>query len=137
MEVFMAAQAEQLLQRGSSVTRSLLPAIFNIFSRWQLTGAQQMTLLGLSNEKTLYNWKNQPEKAKLTRDILERTSYILGIYKSLKILLSDQTLSDQWLVTPNDNPLFNGTAPLDRLLAGQVIDLAVVRDFLDAERGGW
>jgi len=133
----MAAQAEQLLQRGSSVTRSLLPAIFNIFSRWQLTGAQQMTLLGLSNEKTLYNWKNQPEKAKLTRDILERTSYILGIYKSLKILLSDQTLSDQWLVTPNDNPLFNGTAPLDRLLAGQVIDLAVVRDFLDAERGGW
>ena len=116
----MAAQAEQLLQRGSSVTRSLLPAIFNIFSRWQLTGAQQMTLLGLSNEKTLYNWKNQPEKAKLTRDILERTSYILGIYKSLQILLSDQTLSDQWLVTPNDNPLFNGTAPLDRLLAGQM-----------------
>ena len=133
----MAAQAEQLLQRGSSVTRSLLPAIFNIFSRWQLTGAQQMTLLGLSNEKTLYNWKNQPEKAKLTRDILERTSYILGIYKSLKILLSDQTLSDQWLVTPNDNPLFNGTAPLDRLLAGQMTDLVVVRDFLDAERGGW
>lgn len=133
----MAAQAEQLLQRGSSVTRSLLPAMFNIFSRWQLTGAQQMTLLGLSNEKTLYNWKNQPEKAKLTRDILERTSYILGIYKSLQILLSDQTLSDQWLATPNDNPLFNGTVPLDRLLAGQVIDLAVVRDFLDAERGGW
>jgi len=133
----MAAQAEQLLQRGSSVTRSLLPAIFNIFSRWQLTGAQQMTLLGLSNEKTLYNWKNQPEKAKLTRDILERTSYILGIYKSLQILLSDQTLSDQWLVTPNDNPLFNGTAPLDRLLAGQMTDLVVVRDFLDAERGGW
>ena len=133
----MAAQAEQLLQRGSSVTRSLLPAIFNIFSRWQLTGAQQMTLLGLSNEKTLYNWKNQPEKAKLTRDILERTSYILGIYKSLQILLSDQTLSDQWLVTPNDNPLFNDTAPLDRLLAGQMTDLVVVRDFLDAERGGW
>ena len=133
----MAAQAEQLLQRGSSVSRSLLPAVFNIFSRWQLTGAQQMTLLGLSNEKTLYNWKNHPEKAKLTRDILERTSYILGIYKSLQIQLSDQTLSDQWLATPNDNPLFNGTAPLDRLLAGQVVDLAVVRDFLDAERGSW
>lgn len=133
----MAVQAEQLLQRGSSVTRSLLPAIFTIFNQWQLTGAQQMTLLGLSNEKTLYNWKNQPEKAKLTRDILERTSYILGIYKSLQILLSDKVLADQWLATPNDNPLFNGTAPLDRLLAGQVIDLAVVRDFLGAERGGW
>ncbi|WP_372799516.1 antitoxin Xre-like helix-turn-helix domain-containing protein [Litorivivens sp.] len=132
----MSAQAEQLLQRGSSVTRSLLPAIFAIFSEWHLTGAQQMTLLGLSNEKTLYNWKNRPEKAKLTRDVLERTSYILGIYKSLQILLPDQAQADQWLATPNDNPLFNGTAPLDRLLAGQVVDLAVVRHFLDAERGG-
>lgn len=133
----MAAQAEQLLQYGSGVTRSLLPAIFNIFSKWRLTGAQQMTLLGLSNEKTLYNWKRQPEKARLTRDQLERASYILGIYKSLQILLPEPALADQWLSTPNDNPLFNGTAPLNRLLAGQVVDLAVVRDFLDAERGGW
>ena len=48
-----------------------------------------------------------------------------------------EELADQWLAAPNDNPLFNGAAPLDRLLAGQVVDLAVVRDFLDAERGGW
>lgn len=131
------ARAEQLLQRGPRVASVLLPAIFNIFSEWNLKGSQQMILLGLSNEKTLYNWKSQPEKAKLTRDLLERTSYILGIYKSLQILLPDRTLSDQWLSTPNDNPLFNGTAPLDRLLAGQVVDLATVRNFLDAERGGW
>ena len=131
------AQAEQLRQRGSSVTSSLLPAIFKIFSQWRLTGAQQMTLLGLSNEKTLYNWKSQPEKAMLTRDLLERASYILSIYKSLQILLPNQALADQWLPTPNYNPLFNGTAPLDRLLAGQVVDLAVVRNFLDAELGGW
>ena len=133
----MIAQTEQLLQRGSRVTSSLLPTIFSIFSQWHLTGAQQMTLLGLSNEKTLYNWKKQPEKAKLTRDLLERTSYILGIYKSLQILFSDPALADRWLSTPNDIPLFNGTAPLDRLLAGQIIDLAVVRNLLDAERGGW
>ncbi len=133
----MIAQAEQLLRRGSSVTSALLPAIFSIFSQWRLTGAQQMTLLGLNNEKTLYNWKSQPEKAKLSRDLLERTSYILGIYKSLQILLPDQALADQWLTSPNDNPLFNGAAPLDRLLAGQVVDLAAVRNFLDAERTGW
>jgi hypothetical protein len=132
----MLAQAEQLLQRGSSVSGSLLPAIFTIFKQWRLTGAQQMTLLGLSNEKTLYNWKSQPEKAKLTRDLLERASYILGIYKSLELLLPDATLADQWLATPNDNPLFNGTAPIERMLAGHVVDLAVVRSFLDAERGG-
>ena len=96
-----------------------------------------MTLLGLGNEKTLYNWKSQPKKTRMTRDLLERASYTLGIYKSLQILFPDQALADQWLSTPNDNPLFNGTAPLDRLLTGQVVDLAVVRHFLDAERSGW
>ncbi len=34
-----------------------------------------MTLLGLSNEKTLYNWKSRLQKARLTRDLLERASY--------------------------------------------------------------
>jgi len=133
----MIAQAEQLLQRGSAVSGALLPAIFNIFAQWHLTGSQQMVLLGLTNEKTLYNWKSHPEKAKLSRDLLERASYILGIYKSLQILLPDEAIADQWLSTPNDNPLFNGTAPLERLLAGHVVDLALVRNFLDSERGGW
>lgn len=123
----MIAQAEPLLQRGSGVTRALLPAIFNILSQWKLSGAQQMILLGLNNEKTLYNWKGRPEKARLTRDFLERASYILGIYKSLQILFPDQVLADRWLSSPNDNSLFNGSAPLDRLLAGQVLDLAVVK----------
>ena len=66
--------------------------------------------VGAQQREDLYNWKSQPGKAKLTRDLLERASYILGIYKSLEILLPDEGLADQWLATPNDNPLFNGTA---------------------------
>jgi hypothetical protein len=132
----METQAERLLQLDSNVTGSLLPSIFKIFSQWRLTCAQQMTLLGLSNEENLYNWKSQPEAAKLTRDQLERISYILGIFKSLQVLLPEQSQADRWLVIPNDNPLFNGAEPLDQLLAGQVADLAVVRNLLDAERGG-
>jgi len=51
----MRASFEELLQPYPIEPGSLLPAIFNIFSLWRLTGQQQMTLLGLSNEKTLYN----------------------------------------------------------------------------------
>ena len=36
---------------------------------------------------------------------------------------------------PNDNPIFNGSVPLERLLTGQVVDLVLVRDFLDSETG--
>ncbi len=92
-----------------------------------------MTLLGLSNEKTLYNWKSQPEKAKLTRDLLERASYLLGIYRALQILFPDVAQSDQWLHTPNDNPRFGGAAPIEKMLDGFVVDLAVVRDYLDSQ----
>ena len=76
--------------------------IFNIFSQWGLTGAQLLILLGLSNEKTLNYWKRRPEKTKLTRYLLERTSYILGIYKSLQILLQcKERLPLRWLSSPN------------------------------------
>ena len=129
----MKANIEQLLQPYSIDPGTLLPAIFNIFSLWRLTGQQQMTLLGLSNEKTLYNWKNQPEKAKLTRDCLERISYILGIYRALQVLFPDEAFSDQWLHAPNDNPLFGGSAPIEKMLGGLVVDLAVVREHLDSQ----
>ncbi|MCY4199899.1 MAG: MbcA/ParS/Xre antitoxin family protein [Gammaproteobacteria bacterium] len=111
----------------------LLPPIFRIFSLWQLTGAQQTTLLGLRDERTLCNWKGQPREAKLDREVIERASYILGIYKSLQILLPDPVLADRWLVTPNGNLLFNGEAPLDHLMTGNVLDIAAVRNHLDAE----
>lgn len=91
----MVTQAERLLQLDSNDTGSLLPSIFKIFSQWRLTRAQQMTLLGLSNEKTLYNWKSTPEAARLTQAKLERTSYILGIYKSLQVLLPEQSQADR------------------------------------------
>ncbi len=133
----MATPALNVLPQTDAVGKALLPALFNIFGHWGLTGKQQMVLLGLTNEKTLYNWKSQPEKAKLSKDTLERCSYLLGIYKSLQILLPDPELADACLTTPNDHAFFNATTPLSRMLAGQVIDLAEVRHFLDAERSGW
>ncbi len=133
----MATPALKVLEQANTVSKALLPTLFNMFEQWGLTGKQQMILLGLSNEKTLYNWKNHPEKAKLSKDTLERCSYLLGIYKSLQILLPDSELADAWLTTPNDHAFFNATTPLSRMLAGQVIDLAEVRHFLDAERAGW
>ena len=132
----MKTDFEKLLQPYSVEPGSLLPAIFNILALWQLSGCDQMTLLGLSNEKTLYNWKRQPEKAKLTRDFLERASYILGIYRALKILFAEEEQRDQWLHMPNDNPLFSGSTPMEKMLHGLVADLAIVREFLDSQLVG-
>ena len=69
------------------------------------------------------------------RAIRSRLSYLLGIYKSLQILLPDARAADEWIRKPNDAPLFGGRSALERMMTGQVADLYVVRQYLDAERG--
>ena len=62
---------------------------------------------------------------------------MLGIYKALQILLPDEKAADEWVKRPNDASMFAGHSALDRMLSGQVADLFVVRQYLDAHRGGW
>ena len=91
-----------------------------------------MRLLGLDSRSTLQSWKRGSVSA-IPKDALERISYILGIYKGLKILLPKS--ADEWIRKSNDAPLFGGLSALDRLTSGNVSDLFVVRQYVDAQRG--
>lgn len=113
-----------------------LRTFFRIAELWGLSADEQMTLLGLSARSTFFKWKKDAN-AVLPRDTLERISYVLGIYKALQILLRDEKAADAWVKRPNTAPLFGGRSALDRMLSGQVADLFVVRQYLDAQRGGW
>jgi hypothetical protein len=114
-----------------------LRSFFRIAEEWGLNVREQATLLG-TPESTYYNWKKlalgQRDVA-LGRDTLERLSYILGIYKALEMLLPQS--ASGWVKRPNTAPLFGGRPALDRMLSGNVSDLYVVRQYLDAWRGGW
>jgi Protein of unknown function (DUF2384) len=101
---------------------------------WGLTIPEQLRLLGVSSRSTFFKWKREANP-RLPRDTLERISYLLGIYKSLRILLPDDAAANAWVRKPNDAPLFSGGSALDRMLSGHVADLFVVRQYLDAERG--
>lgn len=111
-----------------------LKAFFNILERWQLGAQEGQILLGTPGS-TYFRWKKDPSQATLDADKLERISYILGIYKGLHLIYSDESLADSWIKRPNNNPLFGGMPPLQRLLAGQVADLFEVRRHVDARRG--
>ena len=110
-----------------------LKAFFNITAKWALTSDQEMILLGVA-KSTFYAWKEKRNGA-LSKDTLERISYILGIYKALRILLPTEEAANEWLKKSNSASLFNGKSALDKLLKGHVVDLADVRRYLDAERG--
>jgi uncharacterized protein (DUF2384 family) len=111
-----------------------LRTVFRIFDAWKVDEQTRWRLLGVPRA-TYYRWKRDPSNARLSHDTLERLSYLLGIYKALQILLPDLDAADTWVQRPNTNPLFAGRPPLERMAAGNVSDLYVVRQYLDAHRG--
>ena len=113
-----------------------LRAFERIASAWQLSVDEQLCLLGQPPRSTFFAWRKQPERAALARDTLERLSYLLGIWKSLQILLPDTAAADAWVREPNTAPAFGGRSALARMLAGNVSDLHAVRSYLDGVRGG-
>lgn len=111
-----------------------LRAFFRVAAAWGLKSAEERVLLGHPPESTFFKWKKDQE-GNLSRDVLERISYVLGIYKALQILFPEPARADAWVKQPNDVPLFAGQRALDRMLSGNVSDLFVVRQYLDAQRG--
>ncbi len=115
------------------LARAGLATFFRIAAEWQLDGADQMALLGLTSRTTFFRWKKSAPAA-LPPDTLERLSHVFGIYKSLQILLPGPTATT-WINRPNSAPLFGGRPALDLMLSG-VAGLFLVRAYLDGERGG-
>jgi hypothetical protein len=112
-----------------------LKTFFNIAELWQLTDYEQRILLGGLSKTIFSKWK-RGQCSHLSHDTLERISYILGIYKALQILLPDAQTADAWIHKPNASPLFAGQSALKRMLSGNVSDLFLIREYLDAQHGG-
>jgi len=113
-----------------------LRAFFEIALKWQLTVEEQMALLDLDARSTYFQWRKAPP-ARLNRDRLERISHVLGIYKALRILFPQDAAADAWVGRPNQDLLFEGKPALVLMVAGGMSGLAAVRNYLDAQRGGW
>jgi Antitoxin Xre/MbcA/ParS C-terminal toxin-binding domain/Antitoxin Xre-like helix-turn-helix domain len=117
------------------VSSPALRTFFRIAAAWKLGNKEQITLLGNPPRSTFFRWKHAKGVA-LPKDTLERISYVFGIYAALQVLLPKSEAADTWIKKPNAAPLFGGRSALDRMLSGQVGDLYLVREYLDAQRGG-
>lgn len=114
------------------LTGPALRTFFRIAEAWNLQEQEQMRLLGLESRSTFQSWK-RGVVATIPKDALERISYVLGIYKGLHILLPKT--ADQWIRKSNTAGIFGGRSALDRMTSGNVADLYVVRQYVDAQRG--
>ena len=116
------------------LSKAGLIAFFNIAKAWKLSTEEERRLLGEPSRSTLFNWRKDPD-VELGRDILDRISYVLGIWKALRILIPDDRQAALWVKKSNLDPFFNGKTPLDRMQLS-LVDLADVRRYLDGRRGG-
>lgn len=109
-----------------------LKTFFRITDGWGLSSPQQKVLLGDPPRTTFYKWRNG-EGPTLSRDTLERISYVLGIYKALRILFPTEEQANAWPKKASRD--FDGDSALDVMLKGSMINLADVRRYLDYMRG--
>jgi hypothetical protein len=105
-------------------------SLINLVDRFNLKETEARILMGDMPRSTY-----TAHRSKLNRDQKERVSYLLGIYKSLRILFDDAEQARTWINRTNDLPPFNGLTPKEYMLEGGMVRLADVRKFLDFWRG--
>ena len=95
---------------SAAAAQAALRSFWRICEAWQLDATEQTTLLGVGRT-TLYQWKRGLVSAGLDRHVLERLSYLFGIYAALQILLPVAQQADGRKAR-RDQPVAD--APVDR-----------------------
>lgn len=109
-------------------------SLHNLVERFRFLPEEGRILMGDMPRSTYFKGL-QDYQGKLSRDHKERISYLLGIYKDLRILFTDSHQAMTWIERANDLPPFNGMTPKQFMLEGSLIRLSDVRRFLDFWRG--
>lgn len=125
----------ELANTSTAQAGTALKAVFNILDRWNCSNEQQRALLQLPRS-SYYKLRSNLEGAKLNADQVERISYLLNIHAALRLIFENPENVYGYMGMQNDNPPFNGKAPLELLGTGRFGPLYETFKHVDAMRGG-
>jgi len=96
-----------------------------IVDKWNLPAADAMALLGVDSRSTYYELLRRARESKevkgLSRDQLDRLSYLLGIYAATRVLFPHSEESrNGWVSRVNTSALFGGRSPLEIMRSGMI-----------------
>lgn len=96
-----------------------------IADQWQLPAADAMALLGIDARSTYYELLRRARESRevkgLSKDQLDRLSYLLGIYHSIRVLFPhSKETRDAWVSRANTLSLFAGRSPLEVMRSGMI-----------------
>ncbi len=119
----------------SRMSPSAETIFINIMRAWNVGDEDARRLLGGVSAESYEAMKSEESTAALSEGQLMRVSYLVGIYKALRILLNDE-LATTWMTRPNDNNIFGGMTPLAYCVKEGISGLQMVRKLLDAQCQG-
>ena len=96
-----------------------------IVEQWKLPSADAMALLGVDSRSTYYELLKRARGSKevkgLSRDQLDRLSYLLGIYEAIRVLFPHSEESrNEWVSRPNSASLFGGRSPVEVMRSSMI-----------------
>lgn len=107
------------------------PMLLKLFSHWQISPEEQLSLLGLpkGNRAALTQYRNGQQPAK-DRDTPERAGILLGIHTSLRSLFPhNRNLAYGWMTQPNR--AFKGATPVELIDERGMAGLYMVQAYLE------
>lgn len=116
-----------------------LRTFVRIAEQWKIPARDAMALLGVESRSTYYDLLKRARASRevkgLSRDQLDRLSYVLGIYEAIRVLFprSEET-RDGWVSRANTAPMFGGRSPLE-MMRSSMIGLYQTFAHLAAARG--
>ena len=96
-----------------------------IAEQWKLSARDAMALLGVDSRSTYYDLLKRARESKevkgLSKDQLDRLSYLLGVYQAVRVLFPHSPESrDTWVSRPNTATLFAGRSPLEVMRSSMI-----------------
>lgn len=115
-----AARVTDTAQAGAG-----LRTFARIVGQWRLSSADAMALIGVDSRSTYYELlkraRERREVKGLSRDQLDRLSYLLGIYEALRMLFPHREESrNEWVSRANTAPLFGGRSPVEIMRSSMI-----------------
>jgi hypothetical protein len=96
-----------------------------IVEKWRLPASDAMALLGVDSRSTYYDLLKRARETRevrgLSRDQLDRLSYLMGIYEAIRVLFPHSEESrNEWVSRANTAPLFGGRSPVEIMRSSMI-----------------
>ena len=110
--------------------------VLKLFNHWQLSQADQLNLLGMSEQSrsSLDKYRKGEKPFPKNRDLFDRVGYLLSIHKALR-LLYPQNSDIRYSWVNRRNKAFDNYSPMEIIRHQGILGYARVARYLDFIRG--